>query len=90
MAAAKVPNGHAEDGCIEYLATLDAEGAGSVQTRFGDDTFRTWLPRPTTKVGLERTSSRNGRASMHSSPMPPPVGDCGALRQPVPRKVRRA
>jgi quinol monooxygenase YgiN len=30
---------HAEDGCIEYVATVDAEGAGSVQTRFGEDAF---------------------------------------------------
>jgi quinol monooxygenase YgiN len=36
---ANVPNVHAEDGCIEYVATIDAEGAGSVQTRFGPDTF---------------------------------------------------
>ena len=36
---ANVPNVHAEDGCIEYVATLDAEGAGDVQTRFGPDTF---------------------------------------------------
>lgn len=36
---ANVPNVHAEDGCIEYVATVDAEGAGSIQTRFGDDTF---------------------------------------------------
>jgi quinol monooxygenase YgiN len=36
---ANVPNVHAEDGCIEYVATVDAEGAGSVQSRFGDDTF---------------------------------------------------
>jgi quinol monooxygenase YgiN len=36
---ANVPNVHAEEGCIEYVATVDAEGAGSVQTRFGEDTF---------------------------------------------------
>ena len=36
---ANVPNVHAEDGCIEYVATVDAEGAGDVQTRFGPDTF---------------------------------------------------
>jgi len=36
---ANVPNVHAEDGCIEYGATVDAEGAGGVQTPFGDDTF---------------------------------------------------
>jgi quinol monooxygenase YgiN len=36
---ANVPNVHAEDGCIEYVATVDAEGAGDVQTRFGEDTF---------------------------------------------------
>src|SRR5688572_29367884 len=36
---ANVPNVHAEEGCIEYVATVDAEGAGSIQTRFGQDTF---------------------------------------------------
>jgi quinol monooxygenase YgiN len=29
----------AEQGCIEYQATIDSEGVGSLQTRFGDDTF---------------------------------------------------
>jgi quinol monooxygenase YgiN len=36
---ANVPNVHAEEGCIEYVATVDAEGAGDVQTPFGPDTF---------------------------------------------------
>ena len=36
---ANVPNVHAEDGCLEYVATVDAEDAGNVQTRFGADTF---------------------------------------------------
>ena len=36
---ANVPNVHAEEGCVEYVATIDAEGAGSIQTRFGPDTF---------------------------------------------------
>jgi quinol monooxygenase YgiN len=36
---ANVPNVRAEDGCIEYVATVDAEGAGDVHTRFGEDTF---------------------------------------------------
>jgi quinol monooxygenase YgiN len=36
---ANVLNVHAEDGCIEYVATIDAEGVGEVQTRFGEDTF---------------------------------------------------
>jgi quinol monooxygenase YgiN len=36
---ANVPAVHAEDGCIEYVATVDAEGAASVQTRFGEDAF---------------------------------------------------
>ena len=34
---ANVPNVHAEEGCIEYVATVDAEGAGSIQTRFGEE-----------------------------------------------------
>ncbi len=36
---ANVPAVHAEDGCIEYGATVDADGLGGFQTRFGDDTF---------------------------------------------------
>jgi quinol monooxygenase YgiN len=36
---ANVPNVHAEDGCLEYVATVDAEDAGDAQTRFGADTF---------------------------------------------------
>ncbi len=42
---ANVPAVHAEDGCIEYGATIDAEGVGGFQTKFGDDTFvvvETW------------------------------------------------
>ncbi len=36
---ANVPRVHTEVGCIEYGATIDAEGVGNLQTRFGDDTF---------------------------------------------------
>jgi len=36
---ANVPAVLAEDGCIEYQATVDTENAGPVQTKFGDDTF---------------------------------------------------
>jgi len=36
---ANVPAVRAETGCIEYEATIDAEGAGAVQTRLGDDSF---------------------------------------------------
>lgn len=36
---ANVPAVHAEDGCIEYGATIDHESAGDFQTKFGDDTF---------------------------------------------------
>lgn len=36
---ANVPTVQAEDGCIEYGAAIDTEGAGSLQTPFGDDTF---------------------------------------------------
>jgi quinol monooxygenase YgiN len=36
---ANVPNVHAEDGCIEYVATIDAADAPSSQTRFGEDSF---------------------------------------------------
>jgi quinol monooxygenase YgiN len=36
---ANVPNVHAEAGCIEYGAAVDAENALGVQTRYGPDTF---------------------------------------------------
>ncbi len=36
---ANVPVVHAETGCIEYGAAIDAEGAGGLQTKFGNDTF---------------------------------------------------
>ena len=36
---ANVPAVHAEKGCIEYGATIDADGMGSFQTKFGADTF---------------------------------------------------
>jgi len=36
---ANVPAVRAEQGCIAYQATVDAQGAGPIQTRFGDDTF---------------------------------------------------
>ena len=38
-ARANIPAVLAEDGCIEYAPTVDAEGLGSFQTKFGDDTF---------------------------------------------------
>ena len=34
-----VPNVLAEEGCIEYVPTVDMQDAGAVQTRFGADTF---------------------------------------------------
>jgi quinol monooxygenase YgiN len=36
---ANVPAVHAEQGCIEYGAAVDAAGVGGFQTKFGDDTF---------------------------------------------------
>ena len=36
---ANMPAVHAEQGCIEYGPAIDAEGAGSFQTKFGPDTF---------------------------------------------------
>ena len=36
---ANVPAVRAEDGCIEYGATVDAADAGAIQTKLGDDTF---------------------------------------------------
>ena len=36
---ANVPAVRAEEGCVEYTATVDADGVGPLQTRFGADTF---------------------------------------------------
>ena len=36
---ANVPNVHAENGCIEYGAAVDAENALPFQTKYGPDTF---------------------------------------------------
>src|SRR5579872_4355002 len=36
---ANVPAVRAEKGCIAYDATVDTEGMGSFQTKFGPDTF---------------------------------------------------
>jgi quinol monooxygenase YgiN len=36
---ANMPVVHAEKGCIEYGPAVDAEGAGSFQSKFGPDTF---------------------------------------------------
>ena len=46
---ANVPAVKEEDGCIEYGATVDADGVGGFQTRYGDDTF----------VIIENWASRN-------------------------------
>ena len=36
---ANVPAVHAEDGCIEYGAVIDVDGAGPIQTAVGADSF---------------------------------------------------
>jgi quinol monooxygenase YgiN len=36
---ANVPNVRAEQGCIEYGAATDAEGAGAIQAPLGPDSF---------------------------------------------------
>ncbi len=36
---ANVPAVHAEDGCIEYGATVDVDDAGPIQTPLGPDAF---------------------------------------------------
>jgi quinol monooxygenase YgiN len=38
-ARANIPAVQAEDGCIEYSLTVDAEGLGGFQMKFGPDTF---------------------------------------------------
>ena len=34
-----MPAVHAENGCIAYAPTIDTEGMGAFQTKFGPDTF---------------------------------------------------
>jgi quinol monooxygenase YgiN len=36
---ANIPAVHAEDGCIEYVPVVDAEGVGPFQAKVGLDTF---------------------------------------------------
>jgi quinol monooxygenase YgiN len=36
---ANVPAVRAEKGCVEYAAAVDAEGAPSIQAKYGEDTF---------------------------------------------------
>ena len=36
---ANVPNVHAEDGCIEYVATVDSDDAPASQSALGEDGF---------------------------------------------------
>jgi quinol monooxygenase YgiN len=36
---ANMPAVHAEQGCLEYVPAIDAEGMGAFQTPFGPDTF---------------------------------------------------
>ena len=36
---ANMPAVHAEQGCVEYVPTLDAQGVGPIQTVLGPDTF---------------------------------------------------
>jgi quinol monooxygenase YgiN len=36
---ANVPAVKDEEGCIEYGATVDADGVGGFQTKFGEDSF---------------------------------------------------
>ena len=36
---ANVPAVKSEDGCIEYGATVDADGVGNFQTPYGEETF---------------------------------------------------
>ena len=33
------PTVRQEQGCMEYIATIDANDVGALQTKFGDDTF---------------------------------------------------
>jgi quinol monooxygenase YgiN len=37
--SANIPAVRAEKGCIEFGATIDADGMGSFQTKFGADTY---------------------------------------------------
>ena len=70
---ANVPNVHAEDGCIEYVATVDAEGAGSIQTRFDEDTFvvvEKWASLDTLKAhAVAPHMARQGRGRIVLGPL---------------------
>jgi len=56
---ANVPNVHAEDGCIEYGANVDAAGA-SFAAAFGEDTFvviETWASLAMSSIVTARFSA---------------------------------
>ena len=55
---ANMPAVHAEQGCIEYGPTIDAEGMGGFQTKFGPDTF----------VVIEKWESKAALAAHAASP----------------------
>ncbi len=55
---ANVPAVHAEPGCIEYGAAVDADGFGRMQTKFGPDTF----------VVIEKWASPEALAAHAASP----------------------
>lgn len=55
---ANVPAVLAEDGCIAYEATIDAQNAGPMQAAFGPDTF----------VVVEKWSSLDALAAHAASP----------------------
>ena len=84
---ANVPAVKAEKGCIEYGATVDADGMGSFQTKFGPDTFvvvEKWESTDALKAhsartahgGLCRQDPRAHRQPRH----PRPLADLIALR----------
>jgi quinol monooxygenase YgiN len=69
---ANMPAVHAEKGCIEYGPTIDAEGIGSFQAKFGPDTF----------VVIEKWESPRGVAGARD------LAAYGRLRRQDPRHDR--
>lgn len=55
---ANMPAVHAEKGCVEYGPAVDADGAGSMQAKFGADTF----------VVIEKWESLDGLRAHAASP----------------------
>ena len=86
-----VPNVHAEDGCIEYLATVDAADAPSSQTAFGEDTFvvvEKWASMERAE-GARRRTAHEGVRRAHQGPDRQPGHPRARARLSAPVSPRR-